>query len=62
MEDQKKQYKKVDVQVLQNLIEVIARSKTELTFLQIQELIKMVQESENIAEEEVETPETEEDK
>lgn len=50
MENQKKQYKKVDVQLLQNMVEVIARSNTDLNFLQIQEIIKQVQESEDIEE------------
>ena len=50
MEEQQKQYKKVDIQLLQHLIEVIARSKTDLTYLQMQEVFKMVQESEDIEE------------
>ncbi len=47
MENQK-QFKKIDAQLLQYLMEVIAQSHTKLTFLEIQELFKAVQGCEDV--------------
>lgn len=43
-----KQFKKVDVNLLQTIMEVLAKSKTDLNFLQLQEIFKQIQQSENI--------------
>lgn len=53
MEESKRQYKKVDVQLLNEIVNVIATSKNELTFIQQQELFKLVMESEDIIDEEI---------